>query len=378
MRGKVFAHAVDTNRGDYTMPKAIGSGSVIRRDRKKDGTLQPRHRCRLWDLSVTMDDGSHPSVRFEGTEREALRRLPEWVAEMEEMPPAGTPTFAEYASAWHARRERGGMLAKRTLAGEEPKLKAAAMHLGRIKMTEITVRDVENCYMCLLRGSTPSGKPYSPKSLDNVHRVLSALFREAVRDGIIQDAPTSGAKRPKVPPTDRLVPSRAEVDALVESLECAEPHHMAIMLCACFGLRRSEAVMLDWADWDGSRILVNKAAEEDGTPKPTKNVTTRMVPAPPRAKAILDEYAGTGRICQMTPSALTQWWERHRSEFGMEGVQLHGLRHAYATRLAEAGVHPRTMMQLGGWRSIDVCMRIYTHVNSGALDDAVAAAFDLA
>ena len=40
------------------MPKVLGKGSIVRRDRKRDGTLKDRAKCRLWEISLKLDDGT--------------------------------------------------------------------------------------------------------------------------------------------------------------------------------------------------------------------------------------------------------------------------------------------------------------------------------
>jgi len=354
--------------------KVVGSGSVVRRDRKLDGTLKDRKRCRVWDVSVVLDDGTHPSMRVEGTESDARAKLAAWIARIEATVDDST-TFAEYAWAWHRRRAESGMYAARTMDGEVYRINALCTHLGKMRLVDIGRRDVEDCYTRLMRGETPSGRPYSPKSIECAHKTLSAILHDAVSRDILPSAPTSHARRPKVPPAVRRVPTSEEVDAMVASLDLDDPHHMAVALCACCGLRRSEAVRVlsDWSCFDGSRLHVASSSDEDGGAKPTKTTAAREVPVPrPLAARLnameLEEWA-------IRPKVLTRWWSRNRASLGMDGVRLHDLRHAYATRLAEAGVHPRVMMQLGGWESIDVCMEIYTHVNSSALDDAVDSAF---
>ena len=70
------------------------------------------------------------------------------------------------------------------------------------------------------------------------------------------------------------------------------------------------------------------------------------------------------------PNTVTHWWEKHRAEYGCEGVTLHELRHTYITSLARAGVHPKVMQELAGHSSVDVSMNVYSHLS---LEDKRAA-----
>jgi len=342
---------------------------------------KPKSRCRKWELRANLprQGKRYPkrTRRFEGTWTQAQAALREFIAEVESetAKPDGRALFSDYADAWHARRVELGMLSKRTLEREPAPLEALKKHLGDLELGAITPKDVEDCYSALMRGDTPSGKPYAPWTLKTAHQKLCAVLNSAVRYGLLAESPMRGVKVPKVPQVEKIVPSTPEVDEMLDSMDFSDSRNVMVLLCAECGLRRSEALMLYPSDFDGSRIHVVRAAEDDGTPKPTKNVMVREVPAPPRTRGVLSVMEGSDPICRMKPHSLSVWWSKVAPTYGMEGVTLHALRHAYATRLAEAGVHPRVMMQLGGWRTMDVCMSIYTHVHSSALDDAVSKAF---
>ena len=99
------------------------------------------------------------------------------------------------------------------------------------------------------------------------------------------------------------------------------------------------------------------------------------MPMPAVVAAGLESVRGAGKVVDMLPHSLSTWWRRNRASLGCEGYRFHDLRHSYATRLAESGVHVRVAMELCGWASVDVAMRVYTHVADAARTDAVARAF---
>jgi len=55
---------------------------------------------------------------------------------------------------------------------------------------------------------------------------------------------------------------------------------------------------------------------------------------------------------------------------GLKGVTPHALRHTFASRLAVAGVDPRTIQELGGWASLEMVER-YTHLSPTHKAEAV-------
>jgi site-specific recombinase XerD len=53
-----------------------------------------------------------------------------------------------------------------------------------------------------------------------------------------------------------------------------------------------------------------------------------------------------------------------------DGITWHALRHTFASRLVMAGVHLRTVAELGGWRTLAMVQR-YAHLSPDHLQEAV-------
>jgi len=54
----------------------------------------------------------------------------------------------------------------------------------------------------------------------------------------------------------------------------------------------------------------------------------------------------------------------------LNGFTWHGCRHTFASRLVMAGVDPRTVQELGGWRTLGMVQR-YAHLSPAHLQAAV-------
>ena len=51
---------------------------------------------------------------------------------------------------------------------------------------------------------------------------------------------------------------------------------------------------------------------------------------------------------------------------------MHGLRHSWASRLAQSGVDRRTLMDVGGWASSQMLDEVYSHVSDDHKADVMS------
>lgn len=343
--------------------KVVGSGSIVQRDKSR-----PRSRCRDWELSVLVEDGGRRKRKtraVHGTYTAAQDTLHTFLDELHAMQPTHDMPFRDWCGLWHRQRVESLALSDVTLAGDAQRVNAACLHLTG-SVGGVTADDVRRMYAALERGETPSGRPWRRSSIADLHKMLVTCLGAAERAGVIAASPMRDVKCPKVERKRVDALSSDYVDALLESLDYSDGTQRALALCAACGLRRSEAVAVEWADLQGE-LQVRSSKSDAGV---------RSVPVPHGVRMRLeahriDSAAISGGI---RPDALTRWCARRYGNTAPR-VTPHALRHAYATRLAEAGVHPRVMMELLGHSSIDVCMEIYTHVSGGLREDAVRAAF---
>lgn len=57
---------------------------------------------------------------------------------------------------------------------------------------------------------------------------------------------------------------------------------------------------------------------------------------------------------------------------GHYGIHIHALRHTWATRMARAGVPIQKTKYLGGWKTLAMLSRIYTHLEAEDAMEAMA------
>ena len=358
------------------MAKPLGKGGVSRRERDRNGKLKPRNRCRVWELSVKMDDGTRPTRTFHGTYTEAVDALPAFVGSMSSAGTGGT--VGELIDEWHGRRVSS--LAHNTALNEGNRVKTICLHLGDMDARDVGPRDVERMYSALMSGETLSGRPMSASSVATVSATLSRFFGWAVDEGIVGSSPVTRAALPRRPHSERSALDDAGMDGLMARLDVSDPMQRAVWLVLAFGLRRGEAVALRGSDWDGRSMSVSRADDGSGVGRTKTRAGVRSVPAPARVAEAVDAMGvapddwfvgGESRVCARS---LGEWWIRNKARFGCE-LTLHELRHSYATRLARHGVNPRIAQRLLGHSRLSTTLEVYTHVSDEMEEAAVEMAF---
>lgn len=228
-----------------------------------------------------------------------------------------------------------------------------------------------------------------------LHKSLDA----AVRKGLLATNPVDFADKPRVPARD-VTEGVWSPEHMSAFLEATGSERLGVLWrVACMtGLRRSELAGLQWGDLDldAGVLSVRRARTQvDGYPvvKGPKSASSRRVvdlddetiAALRRWKvAQLEERlrAGTawesGDWCftdqlgrPWRPDSLTRTFMARAAALGLPVTDVKGLRHAHATALLRAGVHPKVVQERLGHSSISVTMDIYSSVLPGMQREAV-------
>lgn len=138
------------------------------------------------------------------------------------------------------------------------------------------------------------------------------------------------------------------------------------------GLRRSEALGLDWASVDLKRGLLHirgaTVLNKDGDfvkKETNKNASsTRTVPIMiPRLRELLQgEPDKTGPVVRIAPSTMLRQIRSVCDAANVTQVGNHGLRHSFASLGYHLGISERELMRLGGWADWQTMHKIYIRV----------------
>ena len=223
------------------------------------------------------------------------------------------------------------------------------------------------------------GKPLSPKTVkDAVSFVLSVLSYS----GVTLD--TSKLVLPKVPASPYGILTEEEQAALIRSL-VGDPCEIPLLLALWLGLRRSEIMALEKADFDFTHktVRVDKALVRDETGawvrKGTKTEKSARTIACPdyileKVKALPD-----GAIYTHDANYILKRLHAVCEAQGLPGVRLHDLRHINASVGLLLGVPDKYMMERGGWSTDQTMKYRYQHTyasEKAAADDMINRHFE--
>ena len=223
-----------------------------------------------------------------------------------------------------------------------------------LKLSRITQESVQSAVNIMAAS-------HSPKSVKNAHGLLSAVLSMFAPD-IRLHTRLPQAKRP-----DIYVPTEQEIENLVRSITNTE-FRKAVLLAAFGSLRRSECCALMADDIHGNIVSVNKAMvlgdDKQWHIKPPKSKAGYRDIKMPQFVIDMLNPAENGRIVNLAPVTVTDYFMRLRDKHNLPHLRFHDLRHYQASILHAMGVPDKYIMERGGWSTDSTLKNIYQHTMS--------------
>lgn len=291
-------------------------------------------------------------------------------------------------------------------------------HLGKIRLAELTARQLTAFFAAVAQDTNRFGQPHTPTTLAHIRITLRAALNSAIRDGLIRDNP---ARRVELPPQRRAhalvwTPGRvaewratgirptvavwtaAQLAAFLDSVR-QDRLYALWWLAALRGLRRSEVAGLRWADLDPDhrQLVIVRARTTAGYQVfegPPKSATsTRTIALDRHTVAMLRQHAR--HQCHERDTAGSRGHDtgyvftnphgnplaprvphpplRLVTAAGQPPIRLHDLRHGAATLAQMAGTDLKTIQDQLGHSSIVLTADTYTSVLPAAQHKAAEA-----
>jgi integrase len=160
----------------------------------------------------------------------------------------------------------------------------------------------------------------------------------------------------------------------------AEPYRTMVMVAACLGLRVSEIIGLQWADfdWDSLTVMVQRGVVHGRVGETKTEASRRPLPRHPYLFSRLEElrkrspYTGPQDWVFANDSGRPRWQESFldghlnpaAARAGIGKIGWHTFRRTYSTMLRAAGVDIKVQQELLSHATIQSTMNVYTQAIS--------------
>jgi len=240
-------------------------------------------------------------------------------------------------------------------------------------------------------------KIHAPKTIKNEMSLLNSSYKLAVRQGMLNTNPCEYAMIPRQKKPDMVILKDGEIQHFVKALGSMSLDFKVMCELALFcGLRKSEILGLH-SDEVTDTVTISrvrqhiKGTDIIQTPKTATSSRTLAVPA-----FILDDIRLLQEDQKSRPSSCeylirnawgeppaNAWCDKYmrklKKEHDLPDITIHGLRHTYASMLIKDGVPVSEVSAQLGHASVDITLRVYTHLfteastASKAISDAINA-----
>lgn len=296
--------------------------------------------------------------------------------------------FSNYAIEWVDSIKK----AKSTIGGYQSNVKSVIVPYfeeRKIKLTELTTLDIQDFYDYQYK----LGK--DPRTVEHYYRNINQILEKARKTKLILVNPNIDCQieKPK-----QYIPDIYSKKELTDFLSKIKDTDIAVpvMLIACYGLRRSEALGTKWEriNFEDNQITIahtvvatsiNHKRIIDKKDIPKNSSSYRTFPIKPILKEFLQQayekqkenkklfgntYLNSENYVSVktdgsliSPDTLTKKFNTFLKDNNLRKIRLHDLRHSVATILLQNGANLREVQENMGHSNVSTT-EIYTHLDS--------------
>lgn len=248
-------------------------------------------------------------------------------------------------------------------------------YFKKLKMNEITAKDIIPWQNQMLAYRDEKKKPYSQTYLKTIHNQLSAIFNHAVRYYELRYNPAArvgnmGSEEHK----EMLFWTKEEYRKFADEMMDKPLSFYAFELLYWCGIREGELLALTASDFDfeNETVSINKSYQrlkgKDVITSPKTKKSNRVIKMPgflsEEIKECLSMIYGlkkNDRIFNITKSYLHHEMDRGAKAAGVKRIRIHDLRHSHISLLIDMGFSAVAIADRVGHESIDITYK-YAHL----------------
>jgi integrase len=269
--------------------------------------------------------------------------------------------------------------------------------LGAVNLSKLKPSQISAAYAKALTSGRRDGKGgLAPTTVLYMHRVIKKALGQAVRWELLSRNVADAVDPPKIERTAMTTYDMRQTAELLEALRGTRLR-LPVLLGVMCGLRRGEIIALRWRNIDlaTGQMSVVESAEQTAagvrykTPKSGRGRTLalsatvvselrqhRLSQAQELLRLGVRQTNATFVYTRqdgapMQPRSLSQMWASC-STHDLPRIRFHDLRHAHATHMLSAGVHPKVASERLGHSKVGITLDLYSHVLPGMQEDAAA------
>jgi integrase len=250
--------------------------------------------------------------------------------------------------------------------------------IGAIRLQELRPEHIQKLY----NDKAAAGK--SAQTIRHIHKVIHGALDQALKNRMIQTNVSEATTLPKIVQREIRTLTPEEQAKFLQVL-AQNRLGAAFLLLLGTGLRRGELLGLECQDVDLEKATIYVRQELVWTKEkgftfqePKTEKSKRLVPLP---QVVLEALRGhqqkmeaeghyaprapvfcTAAGTPIIPRNFNRTFASLCRKAGIEGVNLHALRHTFATRLLEMGENLKVVQELLGHSRISTTADIYSHV----------------
>ena len=313
-------------------------------------------------ITIAVNGQKKQKCFYGKTKAEVTRKILEYQGEQER-----GRTYKQVSEEWWEHHEPE--LSPTTVCSERASVKRAEAEFLDTPIRQLTTSQITK-YI-----NRFSAQKYSHKTVAKQLQVIRQVMAYACMLDEIDHNPANSVILPKnLPKTKRSCPSEEILNAIRQRTDI--PDCLFAQIAFYTGMRRGEILALQYSDIDRTAgfITVSKSVCYPSNHPIIKQPKTeagkrRVILIPQLAELIPtgnpDDYIFGGKA-PLTDKQARTMWDNYIARLGYHFTP-HQLRHAYATRLYELNIDPKTAQGLLGHSDISTTQNIYTEIRASKL-----------